>query len=81
MSFVQKAVRNAKSGLADNKGPFEERKHIDRHCDLLELQVIESVESAINRFNEDKSELLNEIKEYRERCHLVFTADSSSKGL
>ena len=47
---------------------FDERELINHHCDQLEIQVSEEIDSVMRRLNELKESALERIDEYRSVC-------------
>ena len=47
---------------------FNGADHVNHHCDQLEIQVQDAIESAAKRLSQVEEDLLKQINEYRQRC-------------
>lgn len=63
---LKSAVQQIQVQLADLES-FDERDQINLHCDLLELDVGEAVQSAISHIEKIEKDLLAKIRQYRDK--------------
>ena len=75
-----KRMVNALEAQVRGLQSFDEQDYIHHHCDQLEVEVIEEINSLVKQLNEIEEDLLKQIREYRKRCLDAMTTRSTKRS-